>query len=67
MTYEEFLADEMSKLPHNFKIALENGTEDGSPGVVKYLIERIAYVRWEGYEQRMYIKKTRKITRRIKP
>ena len=49
-TYEEFLAEEMNAIPVSFKIALENGTEDGSPGVVKYLIERIAFVRWEAQE-----------------
>lgn len=51
MTYEDFLEDEMNKLPHSFKIAIENGAPDNSPGIMKYLVERIAYVRWESQER----------------
>ncbi len=50
MTYEEFLEDEMRALPSDFRQAIKNGTEDESPGIMKYLIERIAFVRWEAQE-----------------
>ena len=51
MTYEDFLEDEMRNLPHSFKTAIDNGTTDDSPGIMKYLVERIAYVRWEAQER----------------
>ncbi len=49
MTYEDFLKEEINTLPRPFKIAIENGTKGGGPGIIKYLIERIAFVRWERY------------------
>lgn len=50
MTLEEFEEDEMSKLPHSFREAIENGTKKGSPGLLKYLVERMAFVRWEAQD-----------------
>ena len=51
MTYEDFLEDEMRNLPHSFRTAIKNGTTDDSPEIMKYLVERIAFVRWEAQEK----------------